>query len=196
MLTNQEFFSMVDELVKFAERHYMDNYSSPYKETSFQLYKKYTYEDVCRLLNWETNEVATNIGGYKYNEKTKTYPIFINYEKDDSISETTKYEDRFVDSSTLIAISKSRRNINSNDVQNMLKSKERGITVELFVRKNKDDKISKEFYYLGHMTATGNASEFTMSNNSYSLHIINHLLCNYRYPLLQVHLVSTQFLQQ
>ena len=27
-----------------------------------------------------------------------------------------------------------------------------------------DDKISKEFYYLGHMTASGNAKEFTMAN--------------------------------
>ena len=44
----------------------------------------------------------------------------------------------------------------SEDVQNFLKAKERGIQVELFVRKNKDDKISKEFYYLGHMTASGN----------------------------------------
>lgn len=38
------------------------------------------------------------------------------------------------------------------------------IRVELFVRKNKDDKISKEFYYLGHMTASGNTKEFTMPN--------------------------------
>ena len=44
------------------------------------------------------------------------------------------------------------------------KAKERGIRVELFVRKNKDDKISKEFYYLGHMTASGNTKEFTMPN--------------------------------
>ena len=38
------------------------------------------------------------------------------------------------------------------------------IDVELFVRKNKDDKISKEFYYLGRMTATGNTNEFIMAN--------------------------------
>ena len=35
---------------------------------------------------------------------------------------------------------------------------------KLFVRKNKDDKVSKEFYYLGHMTASGNTKEFTMTN--------------------------------
>ena len=36
--------------------------------------------------------------------------------------------------------------------------------MELFVRKNKDDKISKEFYYLGPMTASGKTKEFKMAN--------------------------------
>ena len=36
--------------------------------------------------------------------------------------------------------------------------------MELFVRKNKDDKISKEFYYLGRINATGETHEFTMPN--------------------------------
>ena len=44
------------------------------------------------------------------------------------------------------------------------KEKERGIDVQLFVRKNKDDKISKEFYYLGRMTSTGVVKEFVMPN--------------------------------
>ena len=43
------------------------------------LYQKYTYEDVCRLLNWAQNEVPLNIGGYKFDKKTKTFPVFINY---------------------------------------------------------------------------------------------------------------------
>lgn len=49
-------------------------------------------------------------------------------------------------------------------MQNFLHAPERGIQVELFVRKNKDDKISKEFYYLGHMKATGMVKEFVMPN--------------------------------
>ena len=49
-------------------------------------------------------------------------------------------------------------------MQNFVKAKERGIDVQLFVRKNKDDKISKEFYYLGRMTATGRTEEFVMAN--------------------------------
>ena len=128
------------------------------------LYQKYTYEDVCRLLNWENSEVPLNIGGYKYDKKTKTFPVFINYDKAEDISDTTRYEDHFTSRQTLIAISKSGRSIQSEDVQNFLKAKERGIQVELFVRKNKEDKISKEFYYLGHMNSSGNAKEFVMPN--------------------------------
>ena len=56
----------------------------------------------------------------------------------------------------------------SDDVQNFLHAEERGISVELFVRKNKDDKISKEFYYLGHMKATGWTKEFIMPNTTAS----------------------------
>ena len=164
MLSNKEFYAILKELVEFGISRYERDFSNTYKGTDFVLYQKYTYEDVCRLLNWETNEVPLNIGGYKYDKKTKTFPVFINYDKSDDISDTTKYEDHFTSSSSLIAISKSGRSISSEDVQNFLHAKERGIQVHLFVRKNKDDKISKEFYYLGHMQASGNVREFVMPN--------------------------------
>ena len=93
-------------------------------------------------------------------------PVFINYDKNEKIQDTIKYEDHFISDNQLIAISKSGRNKNSEDVQNFVKAEERGITVELFVRKNKDDKISKEFYYLGRMKASGNAKEFCMANTT------------------------------
>lgn len=166
MLSNRDFYNVIKELVDFGISRYERDYKQSYDVTDFVLYQKYTYEDVCRLLNWEQNEVPLNIGGYKYDKKTKTFPVFINYDKSDDISDTTKYEDHFVPGfrDRLIAISKSGRSLQSEDVQNFLKAKEREIRVELFVRKNKDDKISKEFYYLGHMTASGNTKEFTMPN--------------------------------
>lgn len=170
MLKNDDFYSILEELIEFGISRYERDYSNCYEKTDFVLYQKYTYEDVCRLLNWEQNEVPLNIGDYKYDKKTKTFPVFINYDKSDDISDTTKYEDHFVEGfrDRLIAISKSGRSLTSDDVQNFLKAKERGIQVELFVRKNKDDKISKEFYYLGHMTASGKAKEFTMANTEKS----------------------------
>lgn len=164
MLQNPEFCAILEELVDFGISRYKVNYSYHYQDTNLVLYQKYTYEDACRLLNWERNEVPLNIGGYKYDKKTKTFPIFINYDKQDNISDTTKYEDHFVAENRLIAISKSGRSMDSEDVQNFLKATERGIDVQLFVRKNKDDKISKEFYYLGRVIATGNAKQFVIPN--------------------------------
>lgn len=166
MMEHNEFFEVLQELVEFGVSRYERDYIKTYGQTDFVLYQKYTYEDVCRLLNWEQNEVPLNIGGYKFDKRTNTFPVFINYDKAEDISDTTKYEDHFVPGfrDRLIAISKSGRSIQSDDVQNFLNAKERGIQVELFVRKNKDDKVSKEFYYLGHMTASGSVKEITMTN--------------------------------
>ena len=164
MLADRDFYEILKELVEFGISRYERDFSDTYRDTDFVLYQKYTYEDVCRLLNWETSEVPLNIGGYKYDRKTKTFPIFINYDKSEDISDTTKYEDHFTSKSSLIAISKSGRSMASEDVQNFLHAAERGIQVHLFVRKNKDDKISKEFYYLGYVQASGRAREFVMPN--------------------------------
>ena len=166
MLENPDFYSIVKEIIDFGISRYKMKYSDRYMETSFQLYQKYTYEDVCRLLEWEKGEVALNIGGYKYDKKTKTYPVFINYDKENDIQETIRYEDRFMDPSTMIAISKSGRSLKSEDVSIALHAKELDVDLELFVRKNKDDKVSKEFYYLGKMEATGVAKEFIMPNTN------------------------------
>jgi len=166
MLENEEFYEIIKELVEFGIDRYRANFSRRYQDTNFVLYQKYTYEDVCRLLNWENNEVPLNIGGYKFDRKTRTFPVFINYDKADDISDTVKYEDHFVNENVLIAISKSGRTLESEDVQNFLHAREREISVHLFVRKNKDDKISKEFYYLGKMYASGNAEEFCMNNTT------------------------------
>ncbi|MCI8410036.1 MAG: DEAD/DEAH box helicase [Lachnospiraceae bacterium] len=166
MLKNPDFHYILKELIAFGISRYQENYKEYYQDTNLVLYQKYTYEDACRLLNWQYNEIPLNIGGYKYDKRTKTFPVFINYDKKDNISDTTKYEDYFLSPETLIAISKSGRTKESDDVQNFLHAQERGIKVELFVRKNKDDKISKEFYYLGRMKATGKAKEFVMANTN------------------------------
>lgn len=162
LLDDDEFRRQMTEVVKFGLFRNKKYFGHRYKDTSFCLYEKYTYEDVCRLLDWEKSEVSLNIGGYKFDKNTLTYPVFINYEKDDDISATTRYEDRFIDEKTLIAISKSGRTSNSEDVKAAVQADERGIKMDLFVRKNKDDHTSKEFYYLGRLHATGKTNDFVM----------------------------------
>ena len=166
----------VSELVDFGIYRNSKDYSGHYGSTPLVLYAKYTYEDVCRLLDWEKGEVPLNIGGYKYDKKTKTYPVFINYDKEEDIADTIKYNDHFESSSRLIAISKSNRSVESEDVQTALRADELGVAMHLFVRKNKDDRISKEFYYLGRMHATGKTEEFIMPGTSSNAVEIEYVL--------------------
>lgn len=166
LLENIDFKNVILELIDFALYRYTKSYSHRYKDTNFALYEKYTYEDVCRLLDWEKGEVALNIGGYKYDKKTNTFPVFINYNKSEEISETIKYEDRFISPSNLIAISKSGRTADSSDVKQIYNTKETGTRIHLFVRKNKDDKTSKEFYYLGEISAFGNPHPIKVGNKN------------------------------
>lgn len=166
LLKNKDFKDMVSELIEFGLNRYNKNYSKRYKDTSFQLYQKYTYEDVCRLLEWEKGEVALNIGGYKFEKKTKTYPVFINYDKHETIEDSINYEDRLLSECQLIAISKSGRTKKSDDVVQIYNAEKNNVNMYLFIRKNKDDKISKEFYFLGKIKAFGESKEFVMKNTT------------------------------
>lgn len=172
---NLEFLKMVDELIQYGIENYQENYSDSYKDTDFQLYQKYTYEDVCRLLNWQRNMNAQNIGGYFYDATTKTLPVFINYDKaEDAIA----YEDRFVTRENLIALSKHPRKVNSNDADHFFKRTEadKENKILLFVRKNKDDKETKEFYFLGEVFAQGEPIPIKMEKTGDDAFEINYKL--------------------
>lgn len=73
MAMHEEFYSILNELVDFGIGRYKRDYQSSYEDTDLVLYQKYTYEDVCRLLNWEQNEVPLNIGGYKYDKRQRHF---------------------------------------------------------------------------------------------------------------------------
>jgi len=165
MLANPEFKAMVEELLAFGMERYEENYSDNYRDTNFQLYQKYTYEDVCRLLGWQKNMNAQNIGGYFYDADTKTLPVFINYDKaEDAIA----YEDRFISEGMLIALSKHPRKVTSGDADHIYKRKpeDQDNRIFLFIRKNKDDNEAKEFYFLGEMFAEGEPKPIHMETTN------------------------------
>jgi len=161
-LADPEFARQLRAVVDFGLGRWRETYSSTYDGTCLVLNEKYTYEDVCRLLGWSQNINGQNIGGYKYDAGTNTFPVFINYEKADDVSESIRYEDRFLSPKELVAISKQPRHIDSPEIERLKHASETGVRTYLFVRKNKDDNESKEFYFLGGMHATGDFKEFTM----------------------------------
>jgi len=76
----------------------------------------------------------------------KHCPIFVNYHKEDDISESTKYEDEFVNNKEFDWMSKSNRKLESNDVRSIL-GKNGEIRLPLFIKKSNDEGI--DFYYMG-----------------------------------------------
>lgn len=169
LLQNRYFREAVSDLVEFGLSRNERDYNNKYKDTDFVLYQKYTREEVCRLLRWRKEPNYQNIGGYFHDTDTNTFPVFINYEKDPSISITTQYEDRFLSESRIIAISKSRRTLFSPEIEKLRNARENGMRCFLFVRKNKNDKNeSIEFYFLGEMRPTGSFGEITMQDGTTS----------------------------
>jgi superfamily II DNA or RNA helicase len=151
ILQNKDYFNMVKETVDYGIHSYENKYSKHNDSSDFVLNEKYTYKDVARLLCYDKNPNALNVGGYKYDQKTNTYTVYINYQKDPEISDTTKYEDTFINESQLLAYSKSKRTINSPDMLEIKNAEKNKTPIYLFMRKSNNDKGEKNFYYLGKM---------------------------------------------
>jgi len=115
----------------------------------FKRGEKYSRKDVFRILGYDKLPNAQNVGGYKSNKMD--CPIFTTYDKSDNISETTKYEDKFVSPFHIIYMSKSKRTLKSSDVKEFYNQKNNGLRIPFFVKKNDDEGL--DFYYLGDLTA-------------------------------------------
>lgn len=149
MLQNPVFYDQILQMIELGYNNWLDYYQNTYENSNLVLNMRYTYEDVCRLLNWSKNINGQNLGGYFYHENTNTFPVFINYVKGEDVAESQKYEDRFVNRDTLIALSKSTEGPESKRMKIIKNSSKMGVKIHLFIRKNKNDRGSKEFYYLG-----------------------------------------------
>lgn len=131
-------------------------------QNGFILYRKYSRKDVFRILNVSENPVAQNVGGYLVSADNSHCPIFVNYHKEEHISESTKYEDEFINNKEFNWMSKSNRTINSNDVQSIL-GKKGPIRLPLFIKKNNDEGM--DFYYMGEIEPNLNKIEQTTMGN-------------------------------
>ena len=152
-LQSEIFRELLQDLVDYGiyryNKYYRDNL---YKDTNFVLYEKYSFEDICKLFSWGINYVPLAIGGYKYDERTKTLPVFINYDIDEN-SFNRDYTHGFLLDNGFTSMSKPRRNLESKECDYFYNNETK---IYLFMRKNKDDKDgARIFYFLGEMKTTG-----------------------------------------
>jgi hypothetical protein len=134
------------------------SYTKIYKKEDFKdgfiRYQKYSRKDCFRILNWELQPLAQSVGGYMFHSENKNCPIFVNYHKEEDISDTTKYEDGFIDTSTIAYMSKSKRTLSSSDVIKFKEAEKLGIRLPLFVKK--ENAKGDDFYYIGDVSPISN----------------------------------------
>lgn len=128
----------------------------------FVRYRKYSRKDVFRVLNWPSNPLAQNVGGYMISTDKSSCPIFVNYHKAEEISNSTKYEDGFIDPHLFEWMSKSKRKLTSPDVV-AIRNYRSGLRLPLFIKKNNDE--GTEFYYIGELTPIDDSFEQTTIKN-------------------------------
>lgn len=157
-LKNPTFLKFLEDNTDFSIRTFNKLFVKDKFSNGFVLYRKYSRKDTFRILNWESNPLAQNVGGYMISSDKSNCPIFVNYHKDESISNSTKYEDGFINNTEFSWMSKSKRNLNSPDVRTIMNYKS-GLRLPLFIKKNNDE--GTEFYYMGDITPNENRFEQT-----------------------------------
>ena len=166
VLQDEKFYFQINEILDFALERYQKYYQNKYKNTNLVLYQKYTYEEVCYLLNWPQKINPNAMAGYFYEKTTHTMPVFINYIAPDK--KRVDYTNKFLSNTLITAYSKSNRKLDSSDAKHIYNANEEQNKLYLFVRKPSEDKEAKEFYFLGEIIAQGNP-EFAPKYNGFKI---------------------------
>jgi hypothetical protein len=157
-LTHEVFALFLEDMIAYAQYVYDLDYGQNAYVDGFILYKKYARKDVFRILCWEQNPVAQNVGGYIVSKDKTNCPIFVNYHKEEDISSTMKFEDMFINTYTFQWMSKSKRTLESPDVK-AIRDYRQGLRIPLFIKKHNDE--GSEFYYMGDVTPQDHSFEQT-----------------------------------
>lgn len=167
---DRQFMDAMKDILRYGIAKYEEEYYDS-DESNLQLYQKYSRRDICRLLNWGKDEGSTIYG---YRIKHGTCPIFVTYEKKDDISESTKYEDQFIDSQIFSWMTRSRVQIDSKESQALIHYKENNLKIYLFVKKS--DGEGTDFYYMGPVEPVGHKQKTIDDDKGNKLPIMNFRL--------------------
>lgn len=138
-VSNPWFKEQIEEVIACARIK-----NQRYVKNGLTLYQKYSRKDVCRILNWDSDESAT-INGYL--TKHQTCPLFITYHKDESLTSEVHYEDELLTPSLLEWYTRHSRRVDSKEVQTIIQAQENNIDVHVFIKK--DGSEGGDFFYLG-----------------------------------------------
>lgn len=160
ILENKTFKTFLVDNIKYSIYSFNKMFNKETFENGFILYQKYSRKDVCRILNWDLNEEAT-VYGYKISKNS--CPIFVNYHKEENIASSTKFPEKFLNSSQFLWYSKPQRKL-SNSTIKAIKNHNNLLRLPLFMKKHNGE--GSDFYYMGDVKPIDNSfMETTIKND-------------------------------
>jgi len=171
-LTYPMFRKFLSDSIEYSLATFSKSFNTEDYLGGFQRHKKYSRKDVFRILGWEKNPIAQNVGGYLVSPDLSSCPIFVTYEKMKGITDTINYEDRFVTPHIFTWMSKNRRTLNSPDVMAIKNQATSGIRLPLFVKKSDDE--GQEHYFIGDLTVVESSlsQEFMSTGDGSSVPVV------------------------
>jgi superfamily II DNA or RNA helicase/HKD family nuclease len=140
VLNKNDFKIFLLDNIEYAMSAFTKRFDLNKLYNGFVLGQKYSRKDVCRILNWET-DISSTVYGYR--SQNGCTPCFVTYQKSSKISQSTQYNDHFINQQTFAWESRSKRKIESTEIQAVLSSH----LILLFVKKS--DGEGTDFYCLG-----------------------------------------------
>lgn len=167
-LNKPAFKTFFTDIISYGKYTFTSSYSKEIFIGGFLLYGKYSRKDVCRILNWEKDESSTVYG---YRIKYNTCPIFVTYKKSEHITESIKYEDKFINSQQFSWMTRSRVKMESKEIIELQNYERTGLRILLFVKKS--DGEGSDFYYMGDMQPYSFIQTTKKNDNGDDLPIVN-----------------------
>jgi hypothetical protein len=158
-LQNNLFKDFLKDNIEYSIFSYNKVFKRDMFQNGFILYQKYSRKDVCRILNWEFNEEAT-VFGYKLSNNS--CPIFVNYHKEEGIAASTKFPEKFLNSSNFLWYSKPQRKL-SNSTLVSIRNETNLIRLPFFMKKHNGE--GTDFYYMGDVKPIDSSFEETTIKN-------------------------------
>ena len=167
-LANNYFLNFLIDSIDYSVRTFNNHFTKNKFVDGFVLYRKYSRKDVFRILNWNKNPLAQNVGGYLVSDDNSRFPIFVTLNKKENVSNSIKYDDGFIDNITFKWDSKRPRKLSSPEIK-LLKENADEVRISLFVQKSNDEGI--EFYYVGDVKPISNSFEQTTMPDDLGKHL-------------------------
>lgn len=113
----------------------------------FVPYEQYRRFDVTRLLFAEKDYTNT-FYGYQVLERERATPIFVTYQKDVKEEESIAYQDKLLDPSHFLWVSRNNLTLESPEIRKLIRLHEEGGRIPLFLTRKRDED-GGAFLYLG-----------------------------------------------